>query len=208
MVVAGLAALVVSIAVLREEPRGLLVAVADGEIRIGDRVAPDDFRTERVQVSDRLLATLLVADDLPSVRGRVVTSSIAEGELVMRSLLRARAAPDGLRAMSIPLDASRAVAGRLEPGDRVDVLFAGANEASVIVGDARGLAVDAKGSGGIGETSSPFTVTIAVDAAGSQRLAAAIADGEISIARTTGARSSHGLAPLSLDRVDARIGPP
>ncbi|HEX5586225.1 MAG TPA: hypothetical protein VFZ17_02860, partial [Acidimicrobiia bacterium] len=54
----------------------------------------------------------------------------------------------------------------------------------------------------IGETSSPFTVTIAVDAAASQRLAAAIADGDVSIARTTGARSSAGLQPLSLDRLD------
>ena len=68
------------------------------------------------------------------------------------------------------------------------------------------IAVDAKGRGGIGETSSPFTVTVAVDSRQSQLLAAAIADGDISIARTTGAVSSKGTAPQPLDRVGAAAG--
>ena len=67
--------------------------------------------------------------------------------------------------MSIPIDPSRAVGGRLATGDRIDVLFAGDHEVSIIVRDAEVIAIDAKGRGGIGETSSPFTVTIAVDAA-------------------------------------------
>ena len=72
------------------------------------------------------------------------------------------------------------------------MLFAGDREVSIIVADAEVIAVDAKGRGGIGETNSPFTVTIAVDAAQSQLLAAAIADGDISLARTTGARLVAG----------------
>lgn len=207
MVAAGLVALVVSIGVLRDRPGGVRVAVADGEIRAGSSVGPDDFRTEWVQGSDRVLDTLVGARDARAMRGRIAAATIADGELVARSALRNRAAPDGLRAMSIPIDASLAVAGRLAPGDRVDILFAGTSEASIIVGDARVLAVDQKAQGGIGGTSSPFTVTIAVDAAASQRLAAAIADGDISIARTTGARSSAGLSPLSLERLgDDRNG--
>ena len=79
-----------------------------------------------------------------------------------------RAAKAGLRAMSIPIDPSRAVGGRLAAGDRIDVLFAGDREVSIIVRDAEVIAIDAKGRGGIGETSSPFTVTIAVDARQSQ----------------------------------------
>ncbi|HEX5588265.1 MAG TPA: RcpC/CpaB family pilus assembly protein, partial [Acidimicrobiia bacterium] len=148
MVAAGLVALVVSIAVLRDTPEGVAVLVADGEIRAGTRVAPDDFRAERVQAGDHLLRTLVRARDVGAVRGRIVVATIADGDLVARSALRTRAAPDGLRAMSIPIDAALAVAGRLAPGDRVDILFAGANEASVIVGDAPVLAVDQKGQGG------------------------------------------------------------
>ena len=48
----------------------------------------------------------------------------------------------------------------------------------------------------------PFTVTLAVDARQSQLLAAAIADGEVSLTRTTGARSARGTPPLDLDRVE------
>ena len=69
--------------------------------------------------------------------------------------------------------------------------------------DAPVLAVDARGRGGIGESASPFTVTIALDARQSQLVAAAVADGEISLARTTGARSARGVAPKALDRVTA-----
>ncbi len=86
------------------------------------------------------------------------------------------------------------------------MLFAGDREVSIIVRDAEVIAIDAKGQSGIGETSSPFTVTIAVDARQSQLLAAAIADGDISLARTTGARSSQGTAPHVLDEVGARAG--
>jgi hypothetical protein len=45
-------------------------------------------------------------------------------------------------------------------------------------------------------------VTIAVSARQSQLVAAAVADGNISLARTTGSVSSKGTAPESLDRVD------
>jgi Flp pilus assembly protein CpaB len=103
--------------------------------------------------------------------------------------------------MSIPIDPSRAVGGRLDAGDRVDVLFAGQEAVSIIVADAPVLAVDARGRGGIGESSSPFTVTIAVTPRQSQLVAAAVADGDISLARTTGATSARGTAPESLDRV-------
>ena len=76
---------------------------------------------------------------------------------------------------------------------------------SIVVADAEVLAVDARGRGGIGESVSPFTVTIAVSARQSQLVAAAVADGEVSLALTTGARSSAGTAPQPLDRVETGV---
>jgi Flp pilus assembly protein CpaB len=102
--------------------------------------------------------------------------------------------------MSVPVDPAMAVGGRLAAGDRIDVLFTDHSVASVIVTDAKVLAVDERGRGGIGESSSPFTVTIAVNASESLLVAAAIVDGNISIARTTGAASSLGTAPQSIGR--------
>jgi Flp pilus assembly protein CpaB len=108
--------------------------------------------------------------------------------------------------MSIPIDPARAVGGRLAAGDRVDVLFAGQDAVSIIVADAPVLAVDARGRGGIGESSSPFTVTLGVSARQSQLVAAAVADGELSLARTTGAPSARDTEPEQLDRAAPRTG--
>ena len=200
MIVAGLLGAVLGLAALRSAPDGVEVAVAAHEIRGGESVKPDDFGTERVQVPDRLLRTFVRPQQVRSLRGDIATSTISSGEAIVRRQFRPRAARGGLRSMSIPIDPARAVGGRLAAGDRIDVLSAGDREVSIIVRDAEVLAVDAKGRGGIGETSSPFTVTIAVDAQQSQLLAAAIADGDISIARTTGASSSRGTVSQPLER--------
>jgi Flp pilus assembly protein CpaB len=131
--------------------------------------------------------------------GRIAGATIEADELVVRRWFRRLAAPGGRRAMSIPIDPARAVGGRLAAGDRIDVVFAGDAAASIIVADAEVLAVDARGRGGIGESASPFTVTVAVSAHESQLLAAAIADGELSLVRATGAPSARGTPPDVID---------
>ena len=203
MVIAGLVGVVLSFAALREHDGDARVLVAAHEIRAGETVRPSDFRSEPVTMSSALLATAVRARDASRLRGKVAASTIAAGELVPRRTLRPRTARHGLRAMSVPIDPARAVSGRLVAGDRVDVLFAGTREVSIIVADAEVLAVDARGRGGIGESASPFTVTLAVTAEQSQLVAAAVADGDVSITRTTGARPSAGTAPQPLERVGA-----
>jgi len=201
MIVAGLVGVVLSFAVLRERDGDTRVLVAAHEIRAGELVSPSDFRSEPVTMRAAVLGTVLRAGERSRLAGRVAAHTIMAGELVSRSTLRSRAAPNGRRAMSIPIDPARAVAGRLAPGDRVDVLFAGQRAVSIIVADAEVLAVDARGEAGIGASSTPFSVTIAVTPSQSQLVAAAIADGNISLARTTGAASARGTPPATLDRV-------
>jgi Flp pilus assembly protein CpaB len=201
MALAGIVGVVLSFAVLREREGETSVLVAGHEIRAGETITAADFRTARVTLTPELLATVAEAGDRRRLAGRIAGSTIADGELVITRTLRRRGAPHGLRAMSIPIDPARAVGGRLAAGDRVDVLFAGQEAVSIIVADAPVLAVDARGRGGIGESASPFTVTIGVTARQSQLVAAAVADGELSLARTTGADSARGVAPESLDRV-------
>lgn len=200
MALAGLIGVVLSFAVLRQREGETAVLVAAHEIRAGETVGASDFRSERVTLTAGVLATVARAGARGRLVGRIAGSTIGAGELVTLRTLRPRAAPHGLRAMSIPIDPARAVGGRLATGDRVDVLFAGEEAVSIIVADAPVLAVDARGRGGIGESASPFTVTIAVDARQSELVAAAVADGEISLARTTGAESARDTAPESLDR--------
>ena len=193
-----------TVAALRADEGGTEVVVATHEIRAGEVIAGADFRVDRIRARPR-------RPEHAGRRARALARSAARSRSrpsrensVIRAA-RAAAAPRGagLRAMSIPIDPALAVGGRLAAGDRVDVLFAGDRDGRRSSSrDAEVLAVDATGRGGIGETSSPFTVTIAVDAAAVAAVAAAIADGDISLARTTGAASSQGTAPQSLDRVE------
>jgi pilus assembly protein CpaB len=206
MALAGLVGVVLSFAALREHEGESAVLVAAHEIRAGETVTEADFRPVRVTLTPGVLATVARAGEASRLVGRIAGTTIAEGELVTRRTLRPRAAPHGRRAMSIPIDPARAVGGRLAAGDRVDVLFAGEQAVSIIVADAPVIAVDARGRGGIGESASPFTVTIAVDARQSELVAAAVADGEISLARTTGADSARGTAPESLERAPGAVG--
>jgi pilus assembly protein CpaB len=203
MALAGIVGVVLSFAVLREREGETAVLVAAHEIRAGETITASDFQTARVTLTPEVLATVARADHRRALIGRIAGTTIGTGELVASRMVRPRAAPHGLRAMSIPIDPSRAVGGRIAAGDRVDVLFAGQQAVSIIVADAPVLAVDARGRGGIGESASPFTVTIAVTAKQSQSVAAAVADGEISLARTTGAASASGIQPEALDRVGA-----
>jgi Flp pilus assembly protein CpaB len=190
MVVAGLGGMVLTLAALRADTGGAGVAVASRDIRPGEVIAARDFHVEHIRADHTLLSTIVGQRAAASLRGQIAVTSIADHALIPRGAVRPRAARAGLRAMSIPLDPSVAVSGRLAAGDRVDVLAADQKGAAIIVADAEVLGVDARERGGIGESSSPFTVTIAVDAPQSMLVAAAIADGHISIARTTGARPS------------------
>jgi Flp pilus assembly protein CpaB len=206
MAIAGIVGLVLSFAVLRAREGETTVLIAAHEIRAGERVSAADFRSVRATLTAGVSATVAHADALHRYDGRIAGTTIAAGELVVARTLRRRSAPRGLRAMSIPIDPARAVGGRLAAGDRVDVLFAGQDAVSIIVADAPVLAVDARGRGGIGESSSPFTVTLGVSARQSQLVAAAVADGEVSFARTTGAPSARDTEPEQLDRVAPGAG--
>ena len=194
MTLAGLAAAVLAFGALRARPGDEQVAVATHQIRAGERVHPRDFRITSVSLGGAGLSRLVGADDLRAVDGRIAGITIEPGELVPRRVLRPRAARAGRRAISIPVDPARAVGGRLAAGDRVDVLVADDDGVAIIVPDADVLAVDARGRGGIGDSSSPFTVTVAVDEAQSRLVAAAVVSGGLSLARTTGATPATGPA--------------
>jgi Flp pilus assembly protein CpaB len=197
MTVVGLAAAVLAFGALRTQPGDERVAVARHEIRAGERVHRADFRIAAVSLGDAGLGPLVSASDLRALDGRIAGATIERDELVPRRVLRPTAARDGRRAISIPVDPARAVGGHLAAGDRVDVLVADDDGVAIVVPDAEVLAVDARGRGGIGDTASPFTVTIAVDEAQSRLVAAAVVSGGLSLARSTGATPATADEPVA-----------
>jgi pilus assembly protein CpaB len=203
MIVAGLAGMLLTLALLRSADRRVEVAVAAHDLRAGSVVGPDDIRSERVKMDDDLLDTVLGPDDVADLDGAVATETIRAGELIASTDVRAPATSSGLRAVSIPIEPARAVNGELVPGDRVDVLLAAEQEVAIIVADAEVLDVsDPDAGGALGEVDEQFTVTLAVDAPETQLLAAAITDGDMLIARSTGAKSAEGTPPLPIDFVE------
>ncbi len=202
MIVAGLLGAVLTFALLRNADERVEVAVAARDLRAGSVVDDGDVRYERVRMDDELLDTVLEPDDVSELDGVVAMNPIAAGELIARNDLRLPAARSGLRAVSIPIEPARAVGGNLVPGDRVDVMMVAEREVAIVVADSEVLDVsDPDRDAGFGEVQDEFTITLAVDAREAQLLAAAITDGDILVARSTGATSAAGAPPVPVDSV-------
>jgi Flp pilus assembly protein CpaB len=111
------------------------------------------------------------------------------GDLLERSDLAAPATGAAARSVSFPIDASLAVDGNLAVGDRVDVLASsddGARSGYVLAG-VDVVAVHSSNSGPLRAGDGQITITVAVDAAGAQRLASALHGAHLLVVRATGA---------------------
>ena len=198
MLVAGVAGLVITLGVLRPGAGGERVAIAAHDLEAGTVLGPRDVRFESVSMSDRVVGRYVTPRELSGLRGRVLTAPVFVDEPVLEAHLRSRAATEGRRAMSIPVDRARAVNGNLAPGDRVDVVVAADDAVSIVVAGAEVLDVDDDDA--FGTRRGEVRVTLAVDARESQLLAAAIADGDFVLTRVTGAPSSADLPPLTIGK--------
>lgn len=199
MIAAGLVGLLLTFTLLRQADDRRSIAVAADNLAAGDVLSEASVRWERVRVDDDVIDNMLERDDLDQVNGAIATGPIAAGDPISRSDLRESATTSGLRAVSFPIDPARAVDGDLGAGDRVDVVLAGDRRVTTVVVDAEVLAVSQPDGGGFGDFDDAYTITLAVDAEDAQLLTAAVTDGDILLARSTGAESADGVPPLSLE---------
>jgi Flp pilus assembly protein CpaB len=192
MVVAGLLGLLLSLSVLRRADDTVAVVVVSRDLAPGTRLRPDMVRTARIHAEARVLGNLVRADGrggIDGLDGSIVLASLRAGDLLARSGLGPASTRGAARAVSFPVDAALAVGGQLSAGDRVDVL-ASANDGSgsgyVLVG-ADVVAVHASGTGPLRASDGHLSITVAVDAIGAQRLAAALHVADLLVVRSTGA---------------------
>ncbi len=166
-------------------PAGQAVVVRHA-LRFGARIGRDDVRTVRVDLPD--LVTRRVFADPTEVVGSVALGDLAPGDLVDRSAVSFDADPPA-RELSFPVDEARALDGRLQPGEAVDVLATyGAGEAARTVVVARQVRlVDVDDSRQGLESTGKIVVTIAL-ADPDEVLAATHAGevGAITLVRATG----------------------
>ncbi|MGH3440867.1 MAG: RcpC/CpaB family pilus assembly protein [Nitriliruptorales bacterium] len=183
---AAVLAALANFAILRAGDETVRVAVAAGELLPGDVLEAASLRFVDVRVTGDVLETLVGPDRAGEAAGAVLVNRVPAGHLVGWSDLTDPGAEAGPRAMSIPIDPSHAVGGRLRVGDRIDVIEVTADGAAFIAVDLQVLDVADRSGAALGGLS-PFSVTVAVDAETALRLANAIRSEAIEIVRSTGA---------------------
>lgn len=186
---AGVLGATATLAALRAADERVEVVVARADLAIGDRIGAGDLGTEAVRADDALLSRLVPAAEAPDLVGQVVAANLGRGDPILAAQLRAVAAPHGGRAMSFAIEESRAAGGAIDIGDRIDIVAVDRDGAvgyalvDAEVLDRRRADDGAPIRGGDSE----LTLTVGVDAEGARRLAAALAAGDVTVVRSTGA---------------------
>jgi Flp pilus assembly protein CpaB len=163
------------------------------DVAAGQRVRVGDLTTVSIHADGDVLASLVAAREASVAVGEVAASDLRAGELLRGADLRRTAAANGARAMSFAVDASSALEGSMQPGDRVDVVAVGhdGTGAGFVLIDAPVLAVDSGNSSGpLRDARTRVTLTVAVSAPDALRLASALSAGDVSVLRSTGARAA------------------
>ncbi|MBW3556005.1 MAG: hypothetical protein KY454_03600 [Actinobacteria bacterium] len=167
-------------------------AVARRDLPLGGRLTAEDVVLLPMELPPAM-AERAGFSSVRSLEGATVVGPIRRGELVQPGdVVRKRSGPAELE-ISFAIEASRAVAGSLRPGEEVDVLATfggGADSYSVIVvRHARVLA--AVGGGSSLAQGRSETITLAVSSSEEAlALAHAINAGEVTLVRATGSSGS------------------
>jgi Flp pilus assembly protein CpaB len=184
-------------------PDTLPVVVAATAIRPGESLGPHNLLVRQLALPDDLVAGTYA--DPSALHGTVARSYVDAHEVVQRgSVIEASAAQRAAapaREVSLRIDADRAVEGRLDAGDRVDVLATYGNGLDaltfVVLADAPVLSV-ARSEGGVTSSRSIVLTLALAHRADTVALAHAVDNADVTVVRTTtSGGSGHAiLAPF------------
>lgn len=186
MALAALFALVLNLAILTGEDDTVEIVVAAEDIAAGTRITTFHLTAAQVPSDDLVTARFVPAEEAPLTVGMMAMRPIAAGAPLLDSDLLSVANPTGLRAMSIPIDQTRAVAGHIERGDSVDVVMVLDGTATYVAVAIEVLDVPPDDVNALGARS-VYAPTVAVDATQALRIAAALDSGQVHLVRSTGA---------------------
>jgi Flp pilus assembly protein CpaB len=163
--------------------------VARHQVAAGTLLAATDLALMPMRLPAPL-ASARVFSDPDQLVGSIAVGPIGPGELVQASDVLRKAGGPRSREISVPIEVSRAVAGTLRPGDRVDIaatFASGAEAYSLFV--IRGAEVLSRSdSGGALDNGGKEILTLSVtSAADALALAHAISAGQLTVVRATGA---------------------
>lgn len=125
MVLAGLLAFLLVLAVLRERDTVTEIAVSDVQIDAGTVLVQSDVRLATLGDLDAtLLDVFLTTDEIDRAIAEswVAARTLPAGAPLTAKDFRREVAASELRAMSVPIGATHAVNAAIVPGDRIDII--------------------------------------------------------------------------------------
>ncbi len=185
MVLAAVLAFVTNVMVLRSQEETRPVVVAASAIEAGRTLSATDFKVAEVDLEDDLFANLTPWEQASGLTGLVAARAIGAGQMVVAADVRSPAAPNGLRAISIPIDPEHAVGGALIAGDRIDLISVTEDASTYVLANVEVLAVPAEARGSLTGAGGYYLV-VAVNADQALAVADAIRGGQVEIVRATG----------------------
>lgn len=178
-------------------------AVARDTIEVGTRIDSDAavgdlFEFVALDLPPAVAGRAVLDAQAPQLVGRLVTSPIAEGDLLLASAVIDDARVPDTEKLSFSLPAAAAVGGALEPGERIDVLATyGSGSEAWTAFVVRGVLVVAvhggdDGVGGRGEV----TLTVAVSSLEDvQAVGHAVRAADVFVTRSTATEGDTDPAP-------------
>lgn len=198
-------------ALQQDAPASLKVLVAARSVPAGTILGRDHFVWQDWPAGGSVEAYFTQRASNPQeLVGSVVRHGLAQGEPLTRggvvqpgdrSFLAAVLRP-GFRAVSLAVSASTAVAGFVQPGDRVDVILSRVSQGGparsvmtdTIISGVRVVGVDQRVSTGATEVVVPQTATLEVTPAQAEAIAGAAELGKLSLSLRSVASSADDLA--------------
>jgi Flp pilus assembly protein CpaB len=197
LLIAGATVVLFSIAENRTRPDLERYIVARRALAVGTHIAAADLSTAPMHVAATPLRGRLFLSGRALV-GAVVIAPVAPGELVQASAVVTADSLTTERQISVPIEAARALGDRLRVGELVDVVATyGTGGDAFTVTVVRAARVIARDSGGgpLGDRKSQVIVLGIDNGDDAMAIAHAVAAGEISLVRVTGAPSDLATPP-------------
>ncbi len=196
-------------------PTGRYV-VATATIEPGTRLRSleevgERFGTVALELSGEVAARAVPASGVDALVGQVVVTPLQPGDLLTRTQLADDGGADGAQTLSFALPRTAAVAGGLQPGERIDVLATfGSGDAAYTAYIVRGIPLlgVAAADGGPLTDSPDLILTVGVSALREvQALGHAVNTAEVFVTRSTATPEVDDPAPGAFQATPEEVGP-
>ena len=184
-----LAALVTVVALLvwtRGQEQLTSVVVAGSQIPEGTLVSDGSLTLVEIPAAASVAEVMVPGEERVTLVGQVTTRTIAAGEPLLRSDVRAPVDLGGRRQMSVPISEAYAVGGSLVAGDQVDAMVVTDIGSRFVAQQLTVLAVRERATEGFAASSADWWVVVAVTDVEALEIGDALENGTLHLLRSTG----------------------